>query len=319
MYDATERQEIIKNLIQLYRKEQDEKKIYADKIREKNKEKGIVGGGTPKYPPKFSDVLRSIYDGEKANSLAWDILGESGFKKLFEQIIDEKPDIVFLIVRSAVPAGIVYKSYLREMKIKLEQEKQNDLLEAYKKIPVPKFLLADVKIINNYGKRLSGSSLSFNEAVRIYEKKLHNYLEQQKDNNSPVQIRVFDESKSTGYGLQNQTNAVADAAHNIGLNADVEAFDYPTFYYGRFPVSEPPKIPLAISFIPKSGDALPLIKNEKEKSYELISGGTHSKWKHLYEGQSMRLAKMAGKFALEFDMEDSKGSLRKLMEKRRLI
>jgi len=229
---------------------------------------------------------------------------------LSKEIIRKKPDIIFLIVRSAVPAGVVYKTFIEEVKKMAEQEGKNDMIQASKKIPMPKFLLADAFIYREEGKY---HQESFDKAVKKYEDKLQNfqYIAQRKGDNSPIRIGVFDESKNSGLGLDQQTKAVAEAAANTLLDSNVFSFDYPTS--GGSPRDVPPKIPLPISYIPKSGDSLPLLEKKDEESFCIISGGVHSRWKHLYEQQSIQLAKNTAKLVLKWRI-DHCGSLRDMLE-----
>jgi len=313
-YDIVKREEVVNNLIQIYIKEQEKKKGIFDEIEKQARQEGKheASIGSPKYPPEFINVLKSIYDEEEAKNLAWDIESKSGFADLSEQIIAIKPDLIFLLVRSAVPAGFVYKSYVKEIQKMAEQEDKDDLVKASKEIPTPKFILAD-----SYINKWEEDKKSFDKAVKRYEKKLQKfkYLGQQKD--SPIKIGVFDESVSTGLGLTLQKKAVEQASLNIGLNVKVFPFEYPG---GRAPRSMPPEIPLPISFIPKTGDILPEIKkNEEDKSFDIYRGGVHSRWKNLYEQQSMRLAELGGKLELKSDLERFKSSLRKVMEWHHII
>lgn len=270
--NGEEREKLVEDLINKFEKEwpELEQKHYGD------------------GPKLFRETLRSIYDKEIENGLILDILHRSGFESLQEYIFKDKPDVVFLLKRSAVPAGVVYKAFIDGLQDKAKATGEKDVIEEAGQLPDPRFILTEEMAPKDCNEDYSNSP-KYKNAVKSYEKKLAEFRSAERKDQK-LKIRVFDESISTGLGLEWQTKSINEACKNIGLDAEVLAFDYP--YLGGYHAGSPPKIPLAYSGLPRG------TKKQAEKIAEGYSAGYY-KWKNLYEQQAMRLAKKAGRIYFE--------------------
>ena len=255
-------------------------------------EKEIRGASFHTGPKIFEKTLRSIYDNDTAEELSYELMSQSGVDSLAKQIFEEKPEIVFLCMRSAVPAGYIYKAFVDEIKNKAILEGDGTVIEACKKIPQPKFLLTNE--IDKWEK--GDNNITFKNAVRIYEGKLMKMkFLGERDKEHPFKIGVFDESKNTGIGLKKQVKAISEACKNILLEAEVLQFDYADGI-GGLPADVPPVIPLPISGHSKGERGLPSLEIEK----------LDPELGRLYHQQAIRLSKRAAKLMLKFSLINRK-------------
>lgn len=139
-----------------------------------------------------------------------------------EQMVINRPDIIFLTARSAIPWGIMYKEWAKSLKNKLKRYGREDLVS---KIPLPQFKLADAK---RRGETKEEWDIIKERAINRYMKKLETVKDKDQRQNikEPIKIAVFDEAVNMGFTLNYQEKGILQAIKKLGINAEVIRFSY---------------------------------------------------------------------------------------------
>lgn len=221
-----------------------------------------------------------------------------GIKSFLEQIEAEKPDIVFLAARSAVPWGITYKKYAKS------KNKYNSQI----KIPEPEFKLADVKL-----RFKTQDSSIFKSAVDRYAEKLAP-LKKKIDSGilkEPVKIALFDESGDSGSTKTMQILAIDSAIKKLQIKASVIGFNYVT--------SNPNNIS-PISHIDKKSIARRTPRGEevleewrRMKKFDLEDAFLYKMaFDKLYEKESLKILRAAGEWIFGKNEKDIYDAIEKI-------